>query len=140
MESIMMKSLVAGAAALALMGAAALAQNVNSYSRSVTQTTPAGAISSETTVQKSTDPLTGTTTERTETYRGPSGSSAATTTTRTVDPDVFNPTSRVRTYHEERTLSPGPATVEKRVTTETTAPTGQTTTTYRSSTTTKSGD
>ena len=134
----MIKSLVAGVAALALMGAAAMAENVDSVSRTVTQSTPAGTSTSSVKIEKSADPLTGATTEKTETYRGSSGSSAATSTITTVNPDVFNP-SRVTTYHEERTLSPGPQTVEKTYTTQSTSPVQQTTT-YNRSTTVKTGD
>jgi hypothetical protein len=109
----MMKSLIAGAAALALIAGAAVAQQAydsSTTSRTTTVTTPVPVV-----------PQTSTTTVE-----------------RTVNPTYFDP-SRTSSYHEEHVRTENGQTVEKSVKTEEASPNGSHTSTY-SQTTTKSGD
>lgn len=128
----MMKTLVATAAALAFYAGAAGAQQA--YDSTVTQTTtranPVTDATTTTQVQKSVDPYTGTTTEKTVTTR-----SAPTP----IVPMSGSSAPAVTTYHEERTIAPGPATTERTYTTESVAPAApaQQTTTWSQTTTTR---
>jgi hypothetical protein len=134
----MTKSLLAGATAIALIAGAAMAQQAydSTVSRTVTQPAPVDTTTS-TRVQRSVDPYTGTTTERVDTSK-----STAVPMTSYSGSSSYDP-GRVTTYHEERHIAPGPQTVEKSWSTETTAPapatvpTQQTTTWSRTTSTTE---
>lgn len=135
----MTKSLLAGAAALALIAGAAFAQEAydSTVSRTTTTQVPVDTTATTTKVQKTFDPYTGTTVERRETTQR--ANPTTTTTTTTAVAPAIEP-SRVTSYHEERTLVPAPQTVERSFTTETTVPTQQITTWSRSTTTTEKRD
>ncbi len=135
----MVKSLIAGAAALGLIATAAFGQEAyDSTHSTTTQCAPPVAVAppmgkaTSTTVQTTTNPYTGVTVERRQVTN--------TTVPTNIVPEnpnaVFDP-SHVSSYHAEKPISPNGSTVEKSVTTETTAPVKQTTswsqTTTRSS-------
>lgn len=163
----MTKSLLATAAALALIAGAAMAQEAVYESRTVTTTDhslPLDIRPSKTvTVEKRIDPITGVTVQTTETAQADTATSttvrtvdpvtgatiekrettttpAGTVTTRTTTSATVPTTPEVRTYHEEREVTPQGSTVQKSMTTETSTPTRQSNTYTRSTTTTTTGD
>jgi len=118
----MMKSLLAGAAASAMMTGVALAQNMSSDTTISTQTTttqviPAPESFSSSRSQKSIDSY-GTETETSQTYSNGANGSRATSDTQTIAPDG----SQTSTLHDERSVSPGGDTTTRHTTTTTTAP------------------
>ena len=117
----MIKSLLAGAAALGLIATAALAQEAYDSSTSRTTTTVTAPVPvvperSTTTVQKSYGPY-GSTVERSATTTGPVAA---------VNPNVFDPSRS--SYHEERTVSSDGQVIDKSSKTVTASPAGRTST------------
>jgi hypothetical protein len=113
----MIKSLFAGAAALALIASAAVAQQAydSTTSRTTTVTAPVPLV--------------------------PAAPAQTSTTTveRTDNPSNFDP-SRTSSYHEEHVRTENGQTVEKSVKTETASPYGSRTTTYSQTKTRSDGD
>lgn len=112
-----MKSLFAGATALALIAGAAVAQQAydSTTSRTTTVTAPVPLV--------------------------PAAPAQTSTTTveRTINPSYFDP-SRTSSYHEEHLRTEDGQTVEKSVKTETASPSGTHTSTYSQTTTRSDGD
>jgi opacity protein-like surface antigen len=113
----MMKSLFAGATALALIAGAAVAQQA--YDSTTTRTTTVTAP----------EPL----------VPAVPAQSSTTTVERTVAQPAFDPT-RTSTYHEEHTKTVDGATVEKSVKTETSSPYGTRSSSYSQTTTRSDGE
>jgi hypothetical protein len=116
-ETTMMKSLFAGATALALVAGAAVAQQA--YDSSTTRTT---TVTAPVAVVPVAPPQTTTTTVQ-----------------RTVQPQVIAP-PQASTYHEEHVTTQNGQTVERTIRSDTATPYGNRTTTYSQTTTKSDGD
>ena len=114
----MMKSLFAGATALALIAGAAMAQQA--YDSSTTRTT---TVTAPVQLLPVAPPETTTTTVQ-----------------RTVNPPAFVPAPQASTYHEEHVTTQDGQVVEKTVRSDTATPYGNRTTTYSQTTTRSTGD